>query len=249
MERLQRQPSLRSQALEQLRDAIVIGKLQPGSLHSEQSIASTLGLSRTPIREALLQLMGEGLVVFVPHRGARITGLDAEHLAHVLQFRAAIEGCGASRMAASGDKKRIARLEAELKRQRAIINAGDRLTWVQANMDFHYLLAESCDNRLMFEAFGPLASHTKRLGYRMNYRAQRMRESLDEHSAIVDAIRRGDADRARTMAEDHLYITTVLMKQLLADIGIAEASATSGLKKKRGRNVKIAKPAPRIRRA
>jgi hydroxymethylglutaryl-coenzyme A lyase family protein/FCD domain-containing protein len=49
-----------------------------------------------------------------------------------------------------------------------------------------------------------------------------MKESLDEHSAIVDAIRRGDADRARTMAEEHLYITTVLMKQLFADLGIGE---------------------------
>jgi len=84
----------------------------------------------------------------------------------------------------------------------------------------------------------PLATHTKRLGYRMNHRAQRMKESLDEHSAIVDAIRRGDADRARTMAEEHLYITTVLMKQLFADIGIADSTVKGGLKKKRGRNAK-----------
>jgi len=238
MQQLQRNPSLRHRAFAELRDAIVIGSLEPGSLHSEQTIASKLGLSRTPIREALLQLVNEGLVTPVPNRGFRIAGLDAEHLAHVLQFRAAIEGCGASRMAASADPKRLARLDAELRRQRAIIKAGDRLLWVQSNMDFHTILAESSENTLMIEAFVPLASHTKRLGYRMNQRAQRMRESLDEHSAIVDAIRRGDVDRARTMAEEHLYITTVLMKQLFADIGIADASIKAGLKKKRGRNAK-----------
>lgn len=239
MQRVERTPSLRDQALRQLRNAIVVGDLEPGSLHSEQTIAARLGLSRTPIREALLQLVGEGLVVFIPNRGARIAELDAEHLAHVLQFRAAIEGCGASRMAANADSKHLAKLDAELKRQRAIIKNGERLRWVEANADFHSILAESSENRLMIDAFEPLASHTKRLGYRMNHRAQRMKESLDEHSAIVDAIRRGDVDRARTMAEEHLYITTVLMKQLFADIGIGDSKAgETGLKKKRGRNAK-----------
>jgi hypothetical protein len=66
-----------------------------------------------------------------------------------------------------------------------------------------------------------------------------MKESLDEHSAIVDAIRHGDADRARTMAEDHLYITTVLMKQLFADLGIGKNKIEeTGLKKRRGRNAR-----------
>ncbi|HWM81274.1 MAG TPA: GntR family transcriptional regulator [Pseudolabrys sp.] len=240
MQRVQRTLSLRDKALLQLRKAIVIGRLEPGSLHSEQTIAARLGLSRTPIREALLQLAGEGLIVFLPNRGARIVDLDAAHLAQVLQFRAAIEGCGASRMAANPNPKRIAKLEAELKRQRAILRSGERLQWVDANTDFHTLLAEASENRLMIEAFGPLASHTKRLGYRMNHRTQRMQESLDEHSAIVDAIRRGDVDRARTMAEEHLYVTTVLMKQLFTDMGIGkkEEAGGSGLKKKRGRNAK-----------
>jgi DNA-binding GntR family transcriptional regulator len=239
MQRVQRTPSLRDQALSQLRKAIVTGQLAPGSLHSEQTIAARLGLSRTPVREALLQLAGEGLVVFLPNRGARIVDFDVTHLAEVLQFRAAIEGCGASRMAANPDPKRIARLEAELKRQRLIIKNGERLRWVDANADFHTILAEASENRLMIEAFGPLVSHTKRLGYRMNHRAQRMRESLDEHSAIVDAIRRGDVDRARTLAEEHLYVTTVLMKQLFTDLGIGSAEGVgSGLKKRRGRNAK-----------
>jgi len=240
MQRVQRTLSLRDKALLQLRKAIVIGRLEPGSLHSEQTIAARLGLSRTPIREALLQLAGEGLIVFLPNRGAQIVDLDATHLAQVLQFRAAIEGCGASRMAANPNPKRIAKLEAELKRQRAILRGGERLQWVDANTDFHTLLAEASENRLMIEAFGPLASHTKRLGYRMNHRTQRMQESLDEHSAIVDAIRRGDIDRARTMAEEHLYVTTVLMKQLFTDMGIGKKDGAegSGLKKKRGRNAK-----------
>ena len=110
MQRVQRTPSLRDQALLQLRKAIVVGDLEPGSVHSEQTIAAKLGLSRTPIREALLQLVGEGLVVFIPNKGARVAELDPEHLAHVLQFRAAIEGCGASRFKITGIAGRVVAL-------------------------------------------------------------------------------------------------------------------------------------------
>jgi len=217
-----RQESLRSQAVEQLRKAIVTGRLEPGSMHSEQSIAADMAISRTPIREALLQLAAEGLVEFVPQRGVRITALDAEQLAQVFEFRAAIEGFCAASLATQPEPDVLARLDAELERQKAIIKADDRLAWVQANMDFHTQLVASAGNRQMVDALALLASHTMRIGYRMNYRRQRMRESVNEHSAVIEAIRRRDPERARALAGEHLYVTTVLMKQLFDDLGLNE---------------------------
>jgi DNA-binding GntR family transcriptional regulator len=213
-----RAQSLRSQAIEQIRKAIVAGTLKPGSMHSEQSIAVAMAISRTPIREALLQLSGEGLVEFIPQRGVRITEVDPAHLVQVFEFRAAIEGHCAAQLARKPNPEVLAELEAELDRQRALIRKDDRLAWVQANMDFHTKLVAGSNNRLMLETLAPLASHTMRIGYRMNYRRQRMEESVDEHSAVVDAIRRRDADRARELASEHLYITTVLMKQMVNDL-------------------------------
>ena len=215
-----RQQSLRSQAVDQLRGAIVTGKLEPGSMHSEQSIAADMAISRTPIREALLQLASEGLVEFVPQRGVRITEFNAEHLAQVFQFRAAIEGFCAAKLAGQARPDALSRLDAELERQSAIIAADDRLAWVKANMDFHTQIVASAGNKLMVDALASLASHTMRIGYRMNYRRQRMKESVDEHSAVVEAIRRRDSERAQALAAEHLYVTTVLMKQMFADLGI-----------------------------
>jgi DNA-binding GntR family transcriptional regulator len=215
-----RQQSLRSQAVDQLRGAIVTGKLEPGSMHSEQSIAGDMAISRTPIREALLQLASEGLVEFVPQRGVRITEFNAEHLAQVFQFRAAIESFCAARLASQSNAEALIRLDAELARQTAIIGDDDRLAWVKANMDFHTQIVASASNKLMVDALASLASHTMRVGYRMNYRRQRMKESVDEHSAVVEAIRRRDPERARALAAEHLYVTTVLMKQMFADLGI-----------------------------
>jgi DNA-binding GntR family transcriptional regulator len=189
-------------------------------MHSEQAIATRLAISRTPIREALLQLANEGLVEFVPQRGVRITTFDPAHLAQVFDFRAAIEGHCAAILAARQEPEVIKRLESGLARQSAIIASDDRLAWVKANMNFHSVLVASAGNRLMEDALALLASHTMRIGYRMNLRRQRMRESLDEHSAIVDAIKRQEADRARSLAAEHLYITRALMEQLFADLGV-----------------------------
>jgi DNA-binding GntR family transcriptional regulator len=193
-------------------------------MHSEQSIAADMAISRTPIREALLQLASEGLVEFVPQRGVRITEFNAEHLAQVFQFRAAIEGFCAAKLAAQSHPDALARLDAELERQRSIIDADDRLAWVKANMDFHTQIGSSAGNELMVDALALLASHTMRIGYRMNYRRQRMQESVDEHSAVVEAIRRRDPERARALAAEHLYVTTLLMKQMFADLAISPAS-------------------------
>jgi DNA-binding GntR family transcriptional regulator len=216
-----RQRSLRSQAVDQLRGAIVTGALEPGSMHSEQSIATDMAISRTPIREALLQLASEGLVEFVPQRGVRITAFNAEHLAQVFQFRAAIESFCAAKLASQSQPETLARLDTELERQAAIIAADDRLAWVKANMDFHTQIVSSAGNKLMVDALALLASHTMRVGYRMNYRRQRMQESVDEHSAVVEAIRRRDPERAQALAAEHLYVTTLLMKQMFADLGIS----------------------------
>jgi DNA-binding GntR family transcriptional regulator len=193
--------------------------MEPGSLHSEQAVASRMGISRTPVREALLQLAHEGLVEFLPHRGARVRGFDPVHLSHVFELRAALESYCAAVLARNQPPDVVAKLEQELERQLSIIKRDDGLAWVIANMDFHILLVSSLNNRLFDEAMPPLASHTMRIGYRMNARKERMKESYQEHSEIVRAIRSRDEERARSLTASHLYVTTILMKQLFSDLG------------------------------
>jgi DNA-binding GntR family transcriptional regulator len=219
MLKAQRPTSLRLQAIEQIRKAIVTGAMAPGSLHSEQSIADRMSISRTPVREALLQLEQERLIEFIPHRGARVRNFDATHLSHIFEMRAALESHCAAALARDHKPEVISDLEGQLDRQQKIIEQDDGLAWVIANMDFHLKLVSSLGNRLFDEAMPPLASHTMRIGYRMNVRKERMKESLVEHSALVGAIRSRDEQRARSLASSHLYITTILMKQLFSDLG------------------------------
>jgi len=215
---VKRQESLRVQAIVQIRQAIVTGQLAPNSMHSEQSIAGGMSISRTPVREALLQLESEGLVQFVPQRGVRIAELNPDHLREVYQFRAAIESYCAAALAARPRKDVLAALDIALSRQEDIIDADDHLRWVEANMEFHTVLVRSAENGLIDKSWASLASHSMRIGYRMVARAERMRESLAEERAIYEAIRRRDQDRARTLAAEHLYVSTLLMNQMFSDL-------------------------------
>jgi DNA-binding GntR family transcriptional regulator len=215
---VKRQESLRVQAIVQIRQAIVTGQLAPNSMHSEQSIAGGMSISRTPVREALLQLESEGLVQFVPQRGVRIAELNPDHLREVYQFRAAIESYCASALAARPRKDVLAALDIALSRQEDIIDADDHLRWVEANMEFHTVLVRSAENGLINKSWASLASHSMRIGYRMVARTERMRESLAEERAIYEAIRRRDQDRARTLAAEHLYVSTLLMNQMFSDL-------------------------------
>jgi DNA-binding GntR family transcriptional regulator len=185
-------------------------------MHSEQSIAARLSISRTPVREALLHLASEGLVEFVPQRGVRITDLVPEVLGNVFQFRIAIESYCASILAARPRKDVLIALDVTLSRQEDIIDADEHEKWVDANMEFHTILVRGAENPLMNAQLENLASHSKRISYRMIARKERMRESLNEHRAIFDAIRRRDQDRARTLAGEHLYVCTLLMHQMLS---------------------------------
>lgn len=214
---VKRQVTLRDQAIVQIRQAIVTGQLAPNSMHSEQSIAAGMSISRTPVREALLQLATEGLVEFVPQRGVRVCDLNADHLGNVFQFRAAIESYCAAALAARPRKDVLVALDVVLSRQEDVIDADDHLRWVEANMEFHTILVGSAGNRLMERTLASLASHSMRIAYRMIARKERMQEALAEHRAIFEAIRRRDQDRARSLAAEHLYVSTLLMNQMFSD--------------------------------
>jgi len=221
MQTIEKPKSLRSQALVHLRDAIVTGELEPGSMHSEQGLATRLATSRTPIREALLQLAAEGFVEFIPQRGVRITKMNPVHLAEVFQYRVALDSYCAEELARRPTPQALALLDEQLLRQRQIIANGDALQWIRANMDFHVVVAECVGNSVMTEAISAVASHTMRVGFQLLSTAGRMQSAHDEHVAIVQAIREGQADLARDRARAHIGVTDGQMRRQLQSVSQA----------------------------
>ena len=129
-------------ATEVIREAIIDGRLAPGERLKEEELARELGLSRTPIREALAVLQAEGLVDTAPNRGATVRAHDAEDLDDLYRLRALLEGYAAGRAATKMPPEQVAELFASCERFEALAD-GDVAPLVKENMHFHSTIVEA----------------------------------------------------------------------------------------------------------
>jgi DNA-binding GntR family transcriptional regulator len=197
----------RAQALrDQLEQDIVTGRLRPGERLDEQSLAARFNVSRTPIREALMQLASTGLVQLQARRGAFVASLSFKDVVERFEVMAALEGmCGA--LAARRITEPVQqKLEAAHEACTREATGEDADAYYYANERFHHLIYEACQNRFLAEQARQL--HDRLKPYRrLQLRARsRMANSLAEHQAIVEAIREGDSDRAERLLKHHILI-------------------------------------------
>lgn len=190
-----------------IREAILDGVIAPGSALSVPELSRRLNVSRSPIREAVLQLVGEGLAVEQPRRGVSVAIIDRPTLIEIHETRLFLEG-GAARLAAEragtdlGDT-----LEAILAYQARAVAARDVGAWQRTDLAFHTAIAGAAGN--------PTLSHlVRRLEGRMRLAlrglgpdAAHMTEGLAEHQAIAAALGQRDGDAAETSMRAHIAAT------------------------------------------
>lgn len=188
-----------------LRDEILDLRLAPGSPLDEVQLAERFEMSRTPIREALVRLAGEGLVATLPNRTSAVSGIDLLSLsafldAITLMYRVT------TRLAA--EHRREDDLELLREHQAAFakaVAAGDALAMIAANRDFHATIADACANPYFAALCHKLLDEGRRL-LRLYYRSfddRLPQEQVDEHDMIIAAIERGDAEAADRLAALH----------------------------------------------
>jgi DNA-binding GntR family transcriptional regulator len=187
-----------------VRERILSGELPRGSRLRQEELAAELGVSRTPLREALRRLASEGLVDFNPNRGATVSREDVANLWHAWAARMAIEP-GAARLAAqSCEPEAIAGLRALIGEQRAGVDRG--LDTYAANRDFHLALVAASGNPHLVRFAETL--WVPRIARRI-YTLQAIDPRLvlawaDDHDRIVGAIAAGDGDLASVLAREHI---------------------------------------------
>jgi DNA-binding GntR family transcriptional regulator len=192
--------SLREQVYDHLRHLMSRGEIQPGSFLNQDELASRLGVSRTPLRDALLQLEAEGFVAILPRRGVRVEPLTLEDIRHLYEVVGALEG--AALLAAfpklgEAELGELRRLNAEMK---AAVLAGDFDRYYDFNLAFHDVFLDRCDNERLVRI---VRAHKQRL-YDWPRRQGLLKEwelaSLEEHAGFVRLVADGDARGAA----DHL---------------------------------------------
>ncbi|HEX5469489.1 MAG TPA: GntR family transcriptional regulator [Gaiellaceae bacterium] len=204
---MRRQLEIRSvvdQVHAELLERIVAGELAPGSRLRQEALADELGVSRTPLREALARLVSEGLVEFVPNRGATVTRRDFTDMEEAWRARFVIEP-GAARLAAerrAGDE--VERMRELVRRQRSV--ADDVTSSFALNRDFHLALVAASANTHLLQ-FSELL-WLSRIGVPIFARQARDRSQMlawaDDHEAIAEAVAAGDPDRAERLTREHI---------------------------------------------
>lgn len=206
---------------DQLEQEIVTGAFRPGERLDEQSLAARFGVSRTPIREALMQLASAGLVGLQPRRGAFVASLSLKDVIERFEVMAVLEAaCGALAARRIAEAERRALVEAhEACVEQAV--SGDADSYYYANERFHHVIYDACHNTYLGEQARQLHDRLKPFR-RLQLRARsRVATSLDEHQHIVDAILAGDSKQAEQQLRDHILIQGERLTDFIASFDAA----------------------------
>ena len=206
---------------EQLEQDIVTGTLRPGERLDEQGLAARFGVSRTPIREALMQLATAGLVTLQPRRGAFVASLSLKEIVERFEVMAALEGaCGAlaARRITDGERRELLEAHEACARE---ASGGSSDAYYYANERFHHILYAACHNAFLAEQARQL--HERLKPYRrLQLRARsRVASSLAEHQGIVDAILASDGDKAEQLLKGHILIQGERLTDFIASFEAA----------------------------
>jgi DNA-binding GntR family transcriptional regulator len=190
-------------AYERIRGLILDGDFPPGARIGQVELADQLAISRTPVREALRRLTGEGLVEFTPNRGFRAAGLGLDEVVRRLEVRLLLEPGIARLAAARRTDAQLAALQEAIVREEA---AGSREAAHDASRDFHLVLAEATGNRELVSVFASMwiVEVGRRLLARRAVRSEFQGADASEHRAIAAAVQARDGERAARLMEEHI---------------------------------------------
>lgn len=197
---------------EEIRQAIIELKLKPGEPLREATIAERLGVSKTPVREALGRLEQEGLVETTSFKGAVVSGYSPEDLEEIYELRELLEGAAARAAATAASDETLARLGALVEESRELRSRDDLEGLATLLGAFDLLIYEQVANQRIRALIENLKAHLARIGRLTEEIPGRVKASVEEHAAIVDAIVARDPDAAERSMRDH--IRSVLSDQL-----------------------------------
>ena len=192
-------PDLTEQVYQRLLHAICDGELAPSARLTQEELAAALAISRQPVLQALRLLKRDGFVIDAGRRGLRVAPLEAQAIAHVYEVRAVLDGLAARRAALAN-----VQLDPTVIDEGRTAVAGQRIgPMIDADMQFHHLIYAASGNPLIAETANHHWHHIRRAMGAVLQTLGVRRVVWDEHEAILQAINRGDADKAERLARQH----------------------------------------------
>lgn len=197
---------LRDIVFETLREAILEGKLVPGERVMEVQLAEQLGVSRTPVREAIRKLELEGLLIMIPRKGAYVADVSLDDVIDVLEIRASLEGLASSLGAERRCEEDIILLEKKVEELSKCIEMKDTKGMVENDAEFHNLLMKTAKNKKLASIVESLKDQVQRFRViYFNEHDEMGQKLIQEHKEILECIKNGDKKRAMESAQEHIY--------------------------------------------
>lgn len=206
---------LREVVFENIRKAIIEGVLKPGERLMEIQLSEQLGVSRTPVREAIRMLELEGLVVMLPRKGAYVANISKKDLMDILEVRVGLEDlaayCATDRMT----KDHIKKLETISKELEEAVYKNDVETMLAKDEEFHTLIFEATGNKRLISMMINIweTVYRFRLMYMSDYSSAV--NIVDEHKKIIEAFKKGKANLAEKLAKEHIELAQQFMIEKL----------------------------------
>jgi GntR family transcriptional regulator of vanillate catabolism len=214
-----------------LRDRIFDGLIAPGSHLTEVALAQVLGVSRTPVRDALSRLADEGLLIYQPNRGFLVRRFDPKDVHDAFTLRASLEGLGCRLIGERGlADSSVEQLRGLLEEQHTVLsgelwNTERAMLWQDLNLDFHFALLECADNAWLADAvrrsrrlpivFDSRSRPHDLTAQRLLFERHHSQQALDDHRRIVDALEAREAGRAEGLMREHILTNRDVMVRAL----------------------------------
>ncbi|MFE0420926.1 GntR family transcriptional regulator [Streptomyces sp. NPDC058953] len=187
-----------------VKQGVLDRRYEGGTLLTEGELADAVGVSRTPVREALLKLEVEGLIKLYPKKGALVLAVSAQEIADVVETRLLVEE-HAARKAVPASPQLIARLEELLEQQKRQCEAGDLAAVAVTDRNFHLEIVRSGGNAILSRLYEQLRDRQLRMGVAvMHAHPDRIAKNVVEHGEILEALRAGDPDAAAAVIHRHV---------------------------------------------
>lgn len=205
MKKIEQTLSLADQAYAMIRTAIISGRLAPEEDLPEEKIATDLGISRTPLREALRKLAIEGLVELHKGRPAMVATFTKEDSLHQMELRRVLETYNIEKIAAIPDSRLIRNLKENINRQLEAVADDDFQSFIDLDCEFHLLLAGKSHNPKLREIIEQVNTGVNRAFLVLsNTLPISAKEAVDEHAHIVEALEKQDSQKAKNEMEKHM---------------------------------------------
>jgi DNA-binding GntR family transcriptional regulator len=200
-----KQLSLKQQAFESIKNAIIDQTILPGQILYERQLSEMLGISRTPVRESIPLLEMEGWVTSIPRKGTFVCDISVEDVEEVFQIRRAIEVLVVELLIPVISDREIENIERLYGAQAKLTE--DKNKFILTDKDFHIYLAELSGNRRLVQLMGTLSDQLRWFGVRALKAPNRNEQTLKEHALVINAIKNRDVEKAKKAVLNHIEHT------------------------------------------